>query len=102
MGEIRAAFQEFVATVMTEVFASPIAVVLLLTWAALMLIVGIITSMRWTGRQFRRVRRTAKPRNATFAAWAATPKPGPRSPSPQLPPRSEPFPLRWDKGPRDW
>jgi len=65
---------------------------------ALFFTVGVISSMRWAGRQWRQVRnnRGARKLNAKYSTMARANKP-----LPFVPPAA-PFPLRNEKGPRDW
>jgi len=60
--------------------------------------IGVISSMRWVGRQWREMRnnRGARKLNAKYSAMARANKP-----LPYVPPAA-PFPLRNDQGPRDW
>jgi len=60
--------------------------------------IGIISSMRWTGRQWRdfRNKRGARKLNAKYSTMARA-----NRPLPFVPPAA-PFPLRNEMGPRDW
>ena len=60
--------------------------------------IGVISSMRWTGRQWREFRnnRGARKLNAKYSTMAQA-----NRPLPFVPPAA-PFPLRNERGPRDW
>lgn len=100
MGDIREAIQQIISDSMATVMGEPLGFTLVLLWLGLMFIVGVITSMRWTGQQLRRLFTRRKP----ISHWANVPKPPGNVPSvaQNVTPRPDPFPLRLDSGPRDW
>lgn len=85
-----------------QFLAVPLGFATILLVTGLLLCVGAVTVLRWCGARLSRLTRRQSLQAAQVLAWQNTPKIAQASSSYVHSDRADPFPIRRDRGPRDW